>query len=607
MQSISSVKKCCLQPAVRFSAPPATLLFVALISLMLLLGGCSMIGPDYVKPTAPEPEKWLESQDPQIESKETDFSQWWTVFNDPVLTTLVETAYRQNLPLHIAGLRVLEARAQLGIAIGFQYPQQQQANADASANQLSKNAPNGATADRYFYNYQATFDAAWELDVWGKFRRAVQTGVANLEATIANYDDVLVALTAEVARSYILVRTNEERLEVARENVKIQNRSLEIAQVRFKAGAVTELDVTQAKSLLRSTQATIPEFEANVRRAKNALAILMGKLPGEIDGMLGKPGLIPAVPAEVAVGIPTELLRRRPDIRQAERQLAGQSALIGVAKADLYPHFALFGSLGFQASSSVDNRSNNSEFSDWFKGDSFTFSGGPAISWDILNYGRITNQVRVEDARFQELAVNYENTVLRAAQEVEDAMISFLRTQDSVGFLADAVKASKRSVDLSMIQYREGLTDYQRVLDTQRFLTEQQDQLVFTAGSVDLSLVVIYKALGGGWQLRKDNEFVTQDIIEEMEERTNWGNLLSPDELIIPRLRRSNPYFTHRISNRTTAMTQEFDPKKSYLAVKANEKMIAYVGFVITLKKTAKRKKGSLKFRPSSAPTAAVI
>jgi len=534
MQSISSVKKCCLQPAVRFSAPPATLLFIGLISLVLLLGGCAMVGPDYVKPTPPEPEKWIESQDPQIESTETDFSHWWSVFNDPVLNTLVETAYQQNLPLQIAGLRVLEARAQLGIAIGFQYPQQQQVNADATANQLSKNAPNSVNADRYFYNYQATFDAAWELDIWGKFRRAVQTGVANLEATIADYDDVLVALTAEVARTYILVRTNEERLQVALQNVEIQKRSLQIAEVRFRAGAVTELDVTQAKSLLRGTEATIPEFQTSIRQAKNALATLLGKLPGEIDQMLGGPGLIPEVPSEVAVGIPAELLRRRPDIRLAERQLAGQSALIGVAKADLYPHFSLFGSLGFQASSSVDGRSNNSKVSDWFKGDSFTLFAGPGVSWDLFNYGQISNKVRVEDARFQELAVNYENTVLRAAQEVEDAMISFLRTQDSVGFLADAVKASKRSVDLSMIQYREGLTDYQRVLDTQRFLSEQQDQLVFTAGSVDLSLVGIYKALGGGWQLRSGNEFVTQDIIKEMEERTNWGNLLSPDELNYP-------------------------------------------------------------------------
>ncbi len=520
--------------SVRLRRSTVILLFIAMGSLMLVLAGCTMVGPDYVRPTPPEPANWLEPDNYQIESTETDFSRWWSVFNDPVLNTLVETAYRQNLPLQIAGLRVLEARAQLGIAIGFQYPQQQQVNADATANQLSKNAPNSANADRYFYNYQAGFDAAWELDIWGKFRRAVQTGVANLEASIADYDDVMVSLTAEVARSYIVVRTNEERMEVARQNVKIQKRSLDIAEVRFKAGAVTELDVAQAKSLLGSTQATIPQFEASIRQAKNALATLLGKLPGEIDQMLGGPGLIPEVPPEVAVGIPAELLRRRPDIRLAERQLAGQSALIGVAKADLFPHFSLFGSLGFQATSSVDARSNNSRVSDWFKGDSFTLNAGPGVNWDIFNYGQISNRVRVEDARFQQLAVNYDNTVLRAVQEVEDAMISFLQNQKSVGFLADAVKASKRSVDLSMIQYREGMTDYQRVLDTQRFLSEQQDQLVFTAGTVDQSLVGLYKALGGGWQLRKDQEFVPQDILEEMENRTDWGNLLSPDEYEYP-------------------------------------------------------------------------
>jgi NodT family efflux transporter outer membrane factor (OMF) lipoprotein len=508
--------------------------FITLIGLVLFLGGCAMVGPDYVKPTPPEPDKWLESEDPVLETTETDFSQWWTVFNDPVLNTLVETAYQQNLSLHIAGLRVIQARAQLGIAFGFQYPQQQFASGDASVNQVSKNAPNAAFSDRYYNNFYTGFDAVWELDVWGKFRRAVQTGVADLETSIADYDDILVTLTADVARIYLQVRTNEERLQVAQQNVEIQKRSLEIADVRFKAGAVTELDVTQARSLLRSTEASIPEFEANIRRAKNALATLLGKLPGEIDAMLGGPGLIPEVPPEVVVGIPAELLRRRPDIRSAERQMAAQSALIGFAKADLFPHFSLFGSLGLQASSQVGDSSNNSDFSDLFTKDSITYFAGGGFQWDILNYGRITNKVRVEDARFQGLVINYENTVIRAAQEVEDAMISFLRTQDAVKFLADAVKASKRSVDLSMIQYREGLTDYQRVLDTQRFLSEQQDQLVSTTGAVDVALVGMYKALGGGWELRKGNEFVPKGIIEEMEQRTNWGNLLSPDEYAYP-------------------------------------------------------------------------
>jgi len=501
-----------------------------MIALAIVFSGCAMVGPDYVKPTAQEPKQWLESTDPKIESKEGDFKDWWIVFSDPVLNDLIQAAYQQNLPLQIAGLRIYEARAQLGIAFGFQYPQTQQALGSAQANQISKNAPNVAVADRYYTTYDVGLDAAWELDVWGKFRRAVQTGVASLEASIADYDDILVSLTSEVANTFIRLRTSEERLEVARQNVVIQKRSLEIADVRFKAGAVTELDVTQAKSLLRSTESTIPGFETDVRQAKNALAILLGKLPGEIDAMLGGPGLIPEVPAEVAVGIPTELLRRRPDIRFAERRLAAQSAQIGFAKADLFPHFSLFGTLGFQTSDYTDG----SQFSDLLDKDSFTYNAGAGFNWDLFNYGRITNQVRVEDARFQELAVNYEDTVLRAAQEVEDAMVGFLQSQKAVFFLADAVKASKRSVDLSLIQYREGLVDYQRVLDTQRDLTTQQDNLVFTAGSVGLNLVSMYRALGGGWELRGENDFIPASIREEMEARTDWGDMLSPKETEYP-------------------------------------------------------------------------
>jgi NodT family efflux transporter outer membrane factor (OMF) lipoprotein len=505
-----------------------------LLALAFVISGCTLVGPDYVKPTAQEPTQWLESANPKIENTEVDFSDWWTVFSDPVLNELIQAAYQQNLPLQIAGLRIYEARAQLGIAFGFQYPQTQQGLGSASINQLSENAPNSANADRYYSSYDIGLDAAWELDVWGKFRRAVQTGVANLEASIANYDDILVSLTAEVARTYIQLRTSEERLAVARQNVEIQNRSLEIAEVRFKAGAVTELDVTQARALLRSTESTIPGFETDIRQAKNALAILLGKLPGEIDTMLHGAGLIPKVPAEVAVGIPAELLRRRPDIRFAERQLAAQSAQIGFAKADLFPHFTLFGTLGFQASDHTGIQSNNSNFSDLFKKGSYTYAAGAGFNWDIFNYGRITNQVRVEDARFQELAVNYDDAVIRAAQEVEDAMVGFLRSQEAVFVLADAVKASKRSVELSMIQYREGLVDYQRVLDTQRFLTEQQDGLVFTAGTVGRNLVAIYRSLGGGWGLREGKDFVSAGVKEEMEKRTNWGGMLSPEKADYP-------------------------------------------------------------------------
>jgi len=534
MQTAASIKRFSFMGLGRIHAGSLATATLGLLIVSLVLSGCAMVGPDYVKPKAPEPEQWLESNDPDIKSQDADFSQWWTVFKDPVLDNLVQAAYQQNLSLQIAGLRIYEARAQLGIAFGFQYPQTQQGLGSGSLNQVSKNAPNVAATDRYFSSIDIGLDAAWEMDVWGKFRRAVQTSIANLEASIADYDDVLVSLTSEVARTFIVLRTSQERLTVARENVKIQQRSLEIAEVRFKAGAVTELDVTQARSLLRGTESTVPGFQTDVRQAKNALAILLGKLPGEIDAMLGGPGLIPEIPAEVAVGVPTELLRRRPDIRFAERQLAAQSAQIGFAKADLFPHFSLFGSLGFQTGEYTDNRSNNSKAQNLFDQDSIYYSAGAGFNWDIFNYGRITNNVRVADARFQELAVNYEDTVIRAAQEVEDAMVGFLQSQDAVVFLADAVKASKRSVDLSMIQYREGLVDYQRVLDTQRFLSEQEDDLVFTAGTVGLNLVAMYRALGGGWEIRGNNDFIPASLKEEMEGRTNWGNILSPEKTEYP-------------------------------------------------------------------------
>jgi NodT family efflux transporter outer membrane factor (OMF) lipoprotein len=340
-----------------------------------------------------------------------------------------------------------------------------------------------------------------------------------------------------VARTYIFIRTQEARLAIARENVKIQEQSLQITETRFKEGDVTELDVQQARALLRDTQATIPRIQSDLRQNKNGLAILLGVLPGELKELLDAPKPIPRIPSEVSVGVPSELLRRRPDIRLAERQLAAQSALIGVAKADLYPHFSLFGSIGLRASDSdvtAAGYPGGSSFSDLWDSDSIEFYGGPGFAWNIFNYGRIKNRVRVQDARFQQLVVNYRNTVLRAAQEVENAMVAFLRSQDQVKFLSESVNAATRSVDLSMIQYREGLVDYQRVLDTQRFQSQEQDLLTEIKGSVVLNFIAMFKALGGGWQIREGKNFVPEETRNKMQNRTNWGNLLTPAKLETP-------------------------------------------------------------------------
>ncbi|MFB3123112.1 MAG: efflux transporter outer membrane subunit [Candidatus Binatia bacterium] len=508
-------------------------IFSVLSVSALLLSGCIKVGPDFVKPPAQVEEKWIE-KDPKIKSEPADHSSWWTVFNDPVLNSLVETAYKQNLPLRIAGLRILEARAQLGIAVGRIYPQLQQASGDISGDQISDNAPNAAAANKFFYDFQAGFDAAWELDFWGRFRRGVESADANLSASIADYDDVLVSLVSDVAATYVQIRTFEERLKVALENVRVQGDSLRIAEVRFSGGAVTELDVTQAKALLRDTQSTIPVLQTGLRQAQNALSILLGMPPRDLQDLLGGPKTIPTAPTEVTVGIPAELLGRRPDIRRAELQAAAQSAQIGVAKADLFPAISISGSFGLESSAKGGRQSNGANFSDLFESNSFTYFFGPSFQWPILNYGRIRDNVRVQDVRFQELVVNYQNTVLRAAQEVEDAIVAFLRTQEQARFLSESVESAKRSVELSLIQYREGATDYQRVLDSQGFLVQQQDRLTLSLGDVPTSLIAVYKALGGGWQIREGKDFIPEEIKTEMNSRTDWGNLLQLEEVKSP-------------------------------------------------------------------------
>ena len=498
---------------------------VPVLAATLLLGGCTALGPDFVKPEVAEEEAWLE-ESKALSSTSPEQTEWWKLFNDPVLDTLIEKAYQQNLPLQIAGLRILEARAQLGIAVGLQYPQSQTVGASASAVGLSENSPNfNQQADSNFKNYQAGFDAAWEMDFWGRFRRGIESADANLSATVADYDNALVSLTAEVARVYVNIRILEERLKIAYDNIELQKNSLRIASVRFRNGATTELDVQQATTNLADTRAQVPVLTRLLRQAKNALSILMGMPPAELTGILGGPGTIPAAPEQVAVGIPAELLRRRPDVRQAEMLAASQSALIGVAETELYPRFSLFGSIGFQTSDT-----GSSSASDLFDSDSLGYSVGPAFSWNILNYGRLRNNVRVQDARYQQTLVNYQNTVLTAYQEVEDAMVGFVEARKESGIRAEGAHAARRSSEISNIQYREGAVDFQRVIDSERALVSQQDQWTRARGDISLYLIAMYKALGGGWELREGHDFISDENRKAMEQRTNWGDLLQPAE-----------------------------------------------------------------------------
>ena len=504
---------------------------VSVLLIFLILQGCTKVGPDFEPIAAPLQDDWVERPSEPFAGEPEDVSTWWQVFEEPILTNLIEIAYRQNLTLQSAGLRVLEARAQLGIAVGAQYPQVQDAVGDYSYNRDSKNASNRQTNDRTYEDLSVGLDSSWEIDFWGKFARAIESSNASLGATIANHDDFLVILTAEVARVYVVVREAEERIRLARENVELQQRSLEIAQARFRGGAVSELDVQQATALLAETQSTIPFLTIQRRQAQHALAVLLGVPPSQLVEILGGEGEIPTAPEEVAIGIPAELLRRRPDIRRAELIAAAQSARIGVASAQLYPAFSLGGFVGFQTSASSDSRSNDANLGDLFNGESFTGFIGPSISWPFLNYGRLTNNVRVQDARFQSLISDYQNAVLEAYREVEDGIVGFLRSREQAGFLETSVTASRRAVDLALLQYREGIVDYTRVLNTQTDLVERQDNLAVSQSSIAQNLILTYRGLGGGWQIRGPNEFVAPETMEVMQARTDWGDVLPANDL----------------------------------------------------------------------------
>lgn len=517
----------------------AGLALVALAGSVLALGGCA-VGPKYVKPEVPANSDWSEKADPRLATGTAPDSTWWKVFNDATLDRLVELAHRQNLSLQAAGLRIMEARARLGLAVGRRYPQIQESFASATAVGLSEHGPTGALVDPNYWDYQVGFDAAWEADVWGKYRQDVRAEAGNYLATVADYDDVLVSLTAEVARTYAVVRAFEALIEQARANVALQEEGLRIAEARFRNGATSELDVAQATTLLESTRETIPQLQTGQQQAENALSTLLGQPTGAIRSLLGTSTGIPSAPMQVAVGIPADMLRRRPDVRSAELAAVSQCARIGVAKADLYPRFTLFGTIGTQTTSGAGGLSGHSTFSDLFSSNSFFYAFTPQVVWPILNYGRIENNVRIQDARFQQLLVGYQNTVLRAAQEVEDGMTAFLRAQEAAAFAQNASTAAARSVELASIQYREGAVDYQRVLDAQRTLLQEQNTLVTARASIATNLIATFKALGGGWEIRR-GPYVPDSVRIEMQDRTNWGNYFSTPATVTVEGVTSNP------------------------------------------------------------------
>jgi len=480
--------------------PSAKGLVFLIAGLLLLIGGCT-VGPNYQKPDFPVPSKWQEAQQTGIDTRSAELTRWWTSFNDPLLDSLVERAVRSNLDLRLAEARIREARASRAVTAAGEWPA-----VDVSSSykriRSSENAfavsPQGGGGPSSFLGgnldqnfYQAGFDASWEIDVFGGVRRSVEAADATIEANVENRRDVLVTLLGDVARNYIDVRGFQSRLEVARANLKSQQDTLDLTKVRFQAGLASDLDVAQQEGQLNTTAAQIPTLESSLKQAAYRLDVLLGSQPGALWDELSKAGAIPSLPPEVLVGLPSELLRRRPDIRTAERQLAAATAQIGAATADLFPKFSLTGTAGLQSISA----------SDWFTGRSRFWSVGPTISWPIFDAGRIRANIEVRNAQQEQALTQYEKTILAALSDVETSLVNYSREQARYRSLSDAVAANRRAVEMSNELYIRGLVDFLNVLENQRSLYASENDLAQSEATMAANLVSLYKALGGGWEI----------------------------------------------------------------------------------------------------------
>ncbi len=511
--------------------------------VMLLTSGCTKVGPDYVKPKeVAMPDVW----ESDLPKSDHNITTWWKLFNDPVLDTLVEKSYEQNLDLRSAGLRILQARAALGISEGLLYPQQQTVSANLAGVHAGGNS---------FASGGVNFDVGWEMDVWGKYARGIESAEATLYATVASYDDILVSIIAEVARNYVAYRTAQERIEFAQRNSLIQEKIVEITQIQFNAGNVSELDMQQARTQLYTTKSRVPALELSKIKARNAIAILLGTLPQEVEMLLheedtdksvlttndvfsdlensiathdyGTATYIPTMVLDANISIDANLVRRRPDLQVAELQTMSQNARIGAAKAELYPHFTLFGNIGYNNQSSGGVHLS--------AGDAVGISAGPAFSWNIFQYGRIKNQVRLQDALFQESLNNYNKKVLLAVQEVSNALNGYTLTKEQLELNAKAIEATVLAFNISIIQYNDGLTGYQRLLTSVQDLTRNEDQYAQIQGNIATQVIALYKALGGGWEMDRGQSYLRDEDIKQMQERSDWGEYFDNNATILPK------------------------------------------------------------------------
>jgi NodT family efflux transporter outer membrane factor (OMF) lipoprotein len=466
-------------------------LVIAFFLYAAALSGC-MVGPDYKPPQMALPADWIEASPASSAGLDVvDLARWWTVFEDRTLVSLEERAVRSNLDLLQAEARIRQARAARGVAAGGLGP-----TVDAGGSFQRSRSPvrtssgqDNETRGIVSNTYDAGFDAAWELDIFGGIRRSIEAADADLRAAEESRRDVLVTLTAEVARNYIELRAFQQRIEIARQNLATQQHSARLTRLRFEGGFVSGLDVANAEAQVATTASQIPVLEAAARQSIYALAFLLGQEPAALMAELSPAADIPPAPPETPAGLPSDLLRRRPDIRRAEADIHAATARIGVATAELYPKFTITGSAGL--------RSN--DFSSWLTWDQRFWSFGPSVSWRVFDTGRTRAAVAEQEALQEQTLIAYRQTVLTALQEVENALIASAKEQERRRALVDAVEANRRAVRLAKTLYTEGQTDFLNVLDAQRSLFSTEETLVLSTSAVSTDLVALYKAIGGGW------------------------------------------------------------------------------------------------------------
>ncbi len=458
-----------------------------LLATILMATGCMTVGPDYKKPTPSMPEYWHQSIDPALVPDNALIYHWWKIFEDPMLTQLIEQAADTNLDIKVAVARVNEARARLRAVSGEQGPLID-ATGDTRRQRGSENdvSMGGTTYTRHAVG----LDASWEVDLFGRVRRSVEAVAADLQSIREDQNDVMVTLYAEVALTYLAIRTYQSRLTAASGNIDSQKQVLALTRSRFKHGLATDLDVAQAERVLGSSEAEVPPLRIELSRAINTIGVLLGRNPGTFYEKLNPVKPIPVPPYKITIGIPADLLRQRPDIRRAERELAAQTARIGIAKADLYPRLSLLGTFGLAA---IDSKN-------LFESGSRAFTFGPSLRWNLFDGNRIRSLVKVEDARTEQILLRYEQTLLNALNETENALTRYKEQRLRLEALERTVVAARRSVKLATGLYKEGLTDFQNVLDAQRALFTFENQYAEARGDSVANLVRLYKALGGGWE-----------------------------------------------------------------------------------------------------------